>query len=90
MLHTGNGPRPEQDGAHVHFAAESPDFQRCAVAVLCKVTSLTTTIRVAGKLCDPVFFHAVPGLCPRHMSFNHNNPVSYYLWELSSQVSILS
>ena len=89
-MHTGNGPRPEQDGAHVHFAAVTPDFQRLAVADLGNDTLTTYTISDAGKLGDPVVFHADPGFGPRHIAFNHNNPVAYLLGELSSQVSILS
>lgn len=90
IVHTGNGPRPEQDGAHVHFAAVTPDFQRLAVADLGNDTLTTYTISDAGKLGDPVVFHAEPGFGPRHIAFNHNNPVAYLLGELSSQVSILS
>ena len=90
IVHTGNGPRPEQDGAHVHFAAVTPDFQRLAVADLGNDTLTTYTISDAGKLGDPVVFHADPGFGPRHIAFNHNNPVAYLLGELSSQVSILS
>ena len=90
VKHTGNGPRPGQDSAHVHFAAVTPDFQRLAVVDLGNDTLTTCAVSDAGKLSDPVIFHTEPGFGPRHLAFNHNNPIAYLLGELSSQVSILN
>lgn len=88
-MHTGNGPRPETDGAHVHFAAVTPDFTRLAVADLGNDTLTTYTISDAGQLGDPVVFHAEPGFGPRHIAFKLKHPVAYLLGELSRLDCIL-
>ncbi|MDE3314769.1 lactonase family protein [Lacticaseibacillus zeae] len=90
VVHSGNGPRPEQDSAHVHFAAVTPDFQRLAVVDLGNDTLTTYAVSDAGKLSDPIVFHTEPGFGPRHIAFNHNQPIAYLLGELSSKVSVLS
>ncbi len=90
VVHSGNGPRPEQDSAHVHFAAVTLDFQRLAVVDLGNDTLTTYAVSDAGKLSDPVVFHTEPGFGPRHIAFNHNQPIAYLLGELSSKVSVLS
>ncbi|WP_127848953.1 lactonase family protein [Lacticaseibacillus hulanensis] len=86
--HTGNGPLPEQDSSHVHFAGLTPD-NRVVVIDLGNDTVSTYQVSDSGKLNGPVVLHTMPGFGPRHIAFHPTKPVAYLLGELSSKVQVL-
>ncbi|KRM55526.1 lactonase family protein [Lacticaseibacillus sharpeae] len=86
--HNGNGPLPEQDASHVHFAGLTPD-KRIVVVDLGNDTVSTYEVSAAGKLSTPTVFKTAPGFGPRHIVFHPTKPVAYLLGELSSKVQVL-
>ncbi|MFD1392266.1 lactonase family protein [Lacticaseibacillus jixianensis] len=86
--HHGHGPKPEQDAAHVHFAALTPDG-RLAVIDLGTDEVYTYPVDDSGKLGTPAILKLAPGFGPRHLAFHHDKPIAYLLGELSSQISVL-
>ncbi|WP_204123054.1 lactonase family protein [Lacticaseibacillus mingshuiensis] len=88
VQHAGNGPRPEQDEAHVHFAALTPD-DRLALVDLGNDTVTTYPVDEAGKLGAPTILNTPKGYGPRHLVFNHKRPIAYLLGELSSNLTVM-
>lgn len=86
--HDGNGPLPEQDSSHVHFAALTPD-KRLAVIDLGNDTVSTYPVSDTGKLGTPAVLHTTTGFGPRHLVFHPTKPIAYLLGELSSKVQVL-
>lgn len=87
IIHHGNGPRPEQDNAHVHFADLTPDG-RLAVIDLGNDTLTTYTINSTGKATKNACLHFEAGFGPRHLVFANQN-IAYLVAELSSQIAVL-
>lgn len=87
IIHHGNGPRPEQDDAHVHFADLTPDG-RLAVVDLGNDTLTTYTISSTGKATEDACLNFEAGFGPRHLVFADQN-TAYLAAELSSQVAVL-
>jgi 6-phosphogluconolactonase len=88
-VHTGKGPRQEQDASHVHYAALAPDG-RLAVVDLGNDTVASYPVADDGKLGKPATLHLPAGYGPRHLAFLPGHPdVAYLVGELSSQISVL-
>ena len=68
----GNGPRPEQDSAHVHYTDLAPDGRLIAVD-LGNDTISTYDVSDEGKLSLVSVFKTEPGFGPRHIVFAHNS-----------------
>lgn len=83
----GNGPRPEQDGSHIHYTDFTPDG-RLAVIDLGNDTLSTYEINLNGKLKLQSSLKFEAGFGPRHLVFA-NNRIAYLVAELSSQVAVL-
>lgn len=86
--HEGNGPRPEQDTAHVHYADLTPDG-RLAVVDLGNDTLTTYDISNEGKVSEVACLQFDAGFGPRHLVFADSN-TAYLAAELSSHVATLS
>ncbi|KRN76356.1 lactonase family protein [Weissella minor] len=84
----GSGPRPEQDGPHMHFANLTPDNRLVAVD-LGSDKVYTFDVSEAGKLSEAAVFETEVGFGPRHIRFSNDGKVAYLLGELSSQLSVL-
>lgn len=84
----GNGPRPEQDSAHVHYTDLAPDGRLIAVD-LGNDTISTYDVSDEGKLSLVSVFKTEPGFGPRHIVFAHNSNYAYLAGELSSNLSVL-
>lgn len=87
--HVGNGPRPEQDSAHVHYTDLTPD-QRLVVCDLGTDEVVTYDVSAEGNLTKVATYRTEPGFGPRHLVFNPNGKIAYLLGELSSDVQILN
>lgn len=84
----GNGPRPEQDAAHVHYTDLTPDGRLVAVD-LGNDTVSTYDVSDEGRLSLVSVFKTEPGFGPRHIVFAHNSSYAYLAGELSSNLSVL-
>ncbi|AEV95068.1 lactonase family protein [Pediococcus claussenii] len=85
---TGKGPRPEQDGSHLHFVDETPDGKLVAC-------DLGTDQVFVLDFNDGLFsvastYQTESGFGPRHIVFAPNSNTAYLVGELSSQVEVLS
>ncbi|RRG17936.1 lactonase family protein [Weissella viridescens] len=85
----GSGPRPEQDGPHMHFANLTPDNRLVAVD-LGSDKVYTFDVSEAGKLSQVAVFETEAGFGPRHIRFSQDGKKAYLLGELSSQLSELN
>ncbi|QOD86626.1 lactonase family protein [Weissella viridescens] len=85
----GSGPRPEQDGPHMHFANLTPDNRLVAVD-LGSDKVYTFDVSEAGKLTEVAVFETEAGFGPRHIRFSQDGQKAYLLGELSSQLSELN
>lgn len=88
IKHSGSGPRPEQESAHIHFADLTPDH-RLAVIDLGNDTLTTYDISADGKLTLKNTLNFEKGFGPRHLVFAPNGEYAYLVGELSSQVATL-
>lgn len=84
----GKGPRPEQEGTHVHFSNLTPD-NRVVVADLGADKVLTFDVSSEGKLALVATFNTEAGFGPRHIRFSPDGQYAYLLGELSSKLSVL-
>ncbi|WP_261806391.1 lactonase family protein [Lapidilactobacillus luobeiensis] len=87
--HVGQGPRPEQDSAHVHFTDLTPD-QRLAVCDLGIDELITYDVSSSGDLTKVASYRTEAGYGPRHLVFAPNGRIAYLLGELSSKVQVLA
>ncbi len=88
-LAQGQGPRPEQNKAHVHFANLTPDGR---VAIVDLGSDLVTVFDLsdAGALTLAGTYQTGTGYGPRHLRFNPAHPeYVYVLGELSSLISVV-
>ncbi|HJE96793.1 MAG TPA: lactonase family protein [Ligilactobacillus acidipiscis] len=85
---TGQGPREEQDSAHVHFTDLTPDGRLVAVD-LGSDKIYTYDVSTAGKLTQVNVLETESGYGPRHLVFSPNGKYAYLAGELSSQISTL-
>jgi 6-phosphogluconolactonase len=85
----GQGPRPEQEESHTHYADLTPDG-RLAVCDLGADRVYTFTISATGTLTHQQIFATRPGFAPRHLVFHPNKKIAFLVGELSSQVAVLN
>lgn len=85
--HTGNGPRPEQTEAHLHYADLTPEG-RLVVVDLGSDELLIFDVGNDGHLNLVQESSLEPGFGPRHIVFSSSNH-AYLVGELSSQVASL-
>lgn len=88
IQHTGNGPRPEQESAHVHMCGLTPNKRLFAVD-LGNDTLTTYNVTDQGGLFAQAIVHFPAGYGPRHLAFVPHSNTAYIVGELSSQVSRL-
>lgn len=89
VKHTGNGPRPEQTEAHIHYTDLTPD-NRLAVIDLGSDKVYVYNVSAAGKLSQQSVLTLEPGFGPRHLVFSPDGKAAFLAGELSSQVASLS
>lgn len=85
---TGNGPREEQDSAHVHYTDLTPDDRLTAVD-LGSDRIYVYDVSDAGTLSQVSVLKMPAGYGPRHLVFAPNGQYAYLAGELSSQISTL-
>lgn len=88
VTQTGNGPRPEQASAHVHYTDLTPDG-RLAVVDLGSDTVTLYDVSEDGKLTQHSIFETEAGFGPRHLAFAPDKKTAYLVGELSSQLAVL-
>ena len=86
--HTGKGPRPEQDGSHIHFTDLTPD-NRLAVIDLGSDKVYVYNVSDAGKLTEQSVLTMPAGFGPRHLVFSPDGQYAFLAGELSSQIATL-
>ncbi|WP_022791822.1 beta-propeller fold lactonase family protein [Weissella halotolerans] len=85
---SGQGPRPEQDKSHIHFANLTPDNRLVAVD-LGTDKVFTFDVSAEGKLTQVAEYNAESGFGPRHIRFSKDGQYAYLLGELSSKLAVL-
>ncbi|KRN28448.1 hypothetical protein IV38_GL001449 [Lactobacillus selangorensis] len=89
VQHTGKGPKPEQDAAHVHYADLTPE-NRLVVCDLGMDEVTTYDVDAHGQLTLVATYQTEPGFGPRHIAFNpQDSSIAYLIGELASQLSVL-
>lgn len=88
-IHTGNGPRPEQDGSHIHYTDLTPDKRLVAID-LGSDTVYVYNVSDAGKLSRQSQLELAAGFGPRHLVFAPDGKHAFLAGELSSQVATLT
>lgn len=89
VTHTGNGPRPEQTEAHIHYTDLTPD-NRLAVIDLGADKVYVYNVSATGKLTEQSVLTVEAGFGPRHLVFTPDGQHAFLAGELSSQVASLS
>ncbi|AVK60673.1 6-phosphogluconolactonase [Lactobacillus sp. CBA3605] len=89
LTHTGNGPRPEQDSAHIHYTDLTPDNRLVAID-LGSDKVYVYNVSAAGKLTAQSVLTLTPGFGPRHLVFTPDGTHALLAGELSSQVASLA
>ena len=89
IKHTGNGPRPEQDGSHIHYTDLTPDNRLVAID-LGSDTVYVYNVSAAGKLSAQSTLELAPGFGPRHLVFAPDGRHAFLVGELSSNVATLA
>lgn len=84
----GEGPRPEQDKARLHFTNLTPD-KRLVSVDLGADKVYTLDISDEGIFSLVATYHAGTGFGPRHLRFSPDGQYAYLLGELSSLLSVL-
>ncbi|MFC6169329.1 lactonase family protein [Loigolactobacillus jiayinensis] len=84
----GHGPKPEQDGAHVHFADLTPD-QRLVTCDLGTDEVHTYDVATDGQVSEVALYQTIAGFGPRHIVFHPTAPVAYLAGELGSAIEVL-
>lgn len=85
----GQGPRPEQEKSHLHYADLTPDG-RLVVIDLGSDRVFTFDVSASGKLDLVATYQTEAGFGPRHLVFHPNGKFAYLAGELSSQVQTLA
>lgn len=85
---SGQGPRPEQDSAHFHYADLTPDDRLVAID-LGSDKIYTYDVSSAGEIHEVSVLEVEAGYGPRHLVFAPNGQYAYLAGELSSQISTL-
>lgn len=88
VTHQGNGPRPEQGSAHVHYTDLTPDNRLVVVDLGCDEV-YTYDVSAQGKLSQVSVLKMEAGFGPRHIVFAPNGQYAYLAGELSSQLAVL-
>lgn len=86
---TGNGPLPEQDSAHMHYANLTSDGRLVAVDLGSDQLHVFN-VSDNGKLSNVSVFKLPAGFGPRHLVFSPNKKNVYLVGELSSNVATLN
>ena len=89
VTHTGNGPRPEQDGSHIHYTDLTPDNRLVAID-LGSDKVYVYNVSDAGKLSEQSILTMDAGFGPRHLVFAPDGQHAFLAGELSSNVAVLS
>lgn len=89
IKHTGHGPRPEQQAAHLHYAHVTPD-ERLAVCDLGSDKVYTYDINDDNHAVLKATLTLPAGFGPRHLVFTKDGQHAYVVGELSSQVALLN
>ena len=89
VQHSGSGPRPEQDGSHIHYTDLTPD-NRLAVIDLGSDKVYDYNVSDAGTLTEQSVLTMPAGFGPRHLVFSPDGQYAFLAGELSSQVATLS
>lgn len=85
---SGNGPKPEQDSSHPHFAGLTPDNK----LIICDYGTDTISIFDLSDTQVPKLlseFKTPAGFAPRHLVFHPEKNIAYVICELSSEVLVL-
>ncbi|WP_051452845.1 lactonase family protein [Atopobacter phocae] len=86
--HTGHGPHPNQESAHVHYAQMDPVGKFLCVCDL--GTDQVTTYRIDGQQLERAqTYNALPGSGPRHLVFHPVESVAYLMNELTATIDVL-
>ncbi|MGO3380535.1 MAG: lactonase family protein [Loigolactobacillus coryniformis] len=85
----GHGPKPEQDGAHVHCADLTPD-QRLVTCDLGTDEVHTYDVTADGQVTEVAVYQTAAGFGPRHIVFHPTAPIAYLAGELGSAVEVLN
>lgn len=89
--HTGNGPDPRQEKAHVHFAGMTPDERYLAVVDLGSDLLVTYEVNDNGELKEVSTLKTPAGSGPRHLAFHPSkSTLAYLVTEFSGEVFVLS
>ncbi|MDO4903055.1 MAG: lactonase family protein [Limosilactobacillus sp.] len=86
--HGQTGPRPEQDGSHVHYVDSTPDG-RVAVCDLGEDIVSIYDLSEYNQLSLVSEYHFPYGAGPRHLVFSKDGQFVYVICELSSELTVL-
>ncbi|WP_085993225.1 lactonase family protein [Oceanobacillus senegalensis] len=91
IQHTGSGPDPRQEKAHVHFAGMTPDEKYLAAIDLGSDILVTYAVNEDGKLTEIHRLEVPAGSGPRHLTFHpKRKDIAYLVTEFSGEVFVLS
>ncbi|WP_438804691.1 lactonase family protein [Oceanobacillus saliphilus] len=90
IQHTGSGPDPRQEKAHIHYSGMTPDEKYLAVVDLGSDLLTTCTVSEQGDLSEVNRLALPAGSGPRHLTFHpKRKDIAYLATEFSSQVVVL-
>jgi len=89
VTHSGKGPRPEQDGSHIHYTDLTPDNRLVAID-LGSDKVYVYNVSDSGKLTEQSVLTLSAGFGPRHLVFTPDGKHALLAGELSSKVATLA
>lgn len=84
--HTGSGPRPEQDSAHVHYFDETPGGH--LVSCDLGIDAIDFYDLKDNKLVHLARYQMEKGFGTRHIAFSPDGKLMFIVGELSSQINV--
>ena len=89
VTHSGSGPHPNQEKAHLHYTDLAPD-ERLIACDLGTDEIYTYDVAENGKLTQAAVFKTAAGTGPRHLGFHPKENIAYVIGELASTITVLT
>lgn len=84
----GKGPKPEQDGSHLHYVDRTPDGKLIACDLGTDQVFVLDYVGNEFKVIST--YQTAAGFGPRHVAFDKDGNFAYLVGELSSSIEVLA